>query len=164
MPDERTEELKLHPIVSLSKYFSTWASYMRTEFDKIGIAESTEWNEPPSVRMFMFMSFLVRHTLHRGRRVARAWIERSGNRGTSEVSSNVETLKRYRHGVYHFQRAYFDQRYMPFITTAGSVQWVRGRCTPRSFGSSKSGSVRRILMARPKRFRSTPSDLPLFTT
>jgi hypothetical protein len=41
------------------------------------------------------------------------------------VTVNVEMSKRYRHGVYHFQAEYFDKKYMPFMNSTGSVEWVR---------------------------------------
>ncbi len=38
----------------------------------------------------------------------------------------VKTLKRYRHGVCHFQRNYDDARFMDLIIHPGSVQFVWG--------------------------------------
>ena len=40
-------------------------------------------------------------------------------------SSNVALLKRYRNGVFHFQKQYFDQRFTDFMASQDSVPWVR---------------------------------------
>lgn len=41
------------------------------------------------------------------------------------LSSNVRFLKKYRDGVFHFQRNYFDDRFLGFIKAGHSVEWVR---------------------------------------
>ena len=41
------------------------------------------------------------------------------------LSPNVRLLKKYRDGVFHFQRNYYDERFLNFINSADSVQWVR---------------------------------------
>jgi len=41
-------------------------------------------------------------------------------------SPNVDLLKRYRHGVFHFQKEYYDKRFTEFITEGQNcVVWVR---------------------------------------
>jgi hypothetical protein len=41
------------------------------------------------------------------------------------LSPNVRFLKKYRDGVFHFQRNYFDDRFAGFIASKDSVAWVR---------------------------------------
>jgi hypothetical protein len=41
------------------------------------------------------------------------------------TSPNVELLRRYRNGVFHYQATYFDDRFNGFITSQDSVPWVR---------------------------------------
>jgi hypothetical protein len=41
------------------------------------------------------------------------------------ASPNVDLLKRYRNGAFHFQKNYFDQRFRGFIESQDSVEWVR---------------------------------------
>jgi hypothetical protein len=41
------------------------------------------------------------------------------------LSPNVRLLKKYRDGVFHFQRNYFDDRFLGFIKAGDSVDWVR---------------------------------------
>jgi len=40
-------------------------------------------------------------------------------------SPNVALLKRYRNGVFHFQKNYFDERFTGFMGSQDSVPWVR---------------------------------------
>lgn len=41
-------------------------------------------------------------------------------------SPNVDLLRRYRNGVFHFQRTYFDERFLAFIRDGEDVvDWVR---------------------------------------
>jgi len=40
-------------------------------------------------------------------------------------SSNVKLLKRYRHGAFHFQRKWLDQRMTEFMAAPDGVSWVR---------------------------------------
>jgi hypothetical protein len=42
-------------------------------------------------------------------------------------SPNVKLLRRYRNGVFHFQRDYFDERFMGFLRDGvGRIEWVQG--------------------------------------
>jgi hypothetical protein len=41
------------------------------------------------------------------------------------LSPNVRLLKKYRDGVFHFQKNYFDDRFLGFIKAGDSVEWVR---------------------------------------
>jgi hypothetical protein len=41
------------------------------------------------------------------------------------TSPNVDLLKRYRNGIFHFQKNYVDQRFSGFIESQDSVPWVR---------------------------------------
>jgi hypothetical protein len=40
-------------------------------------------------------------------------------------SPNVQLLRRYRNGTFHFQREYFDERFTDFTSSTGTVVWVR---------------------------------------
>jgi len=39
-------------------------------------------------------------------------------------SPNVELLKRYRNGAFHFQKDYFDDKFFNFIAKEGTATWV----------------------------------------
>jgi hypothetical protein len=40
-------------------------------------------------------------------------------------SPNTELLRRYRNGAFHFQKDYFDERFLHFMAEQGTVAWVR---------------------------------------
>ena len=41
------------------------------------------------------------------------------------VSANVALLKRYRNGAFHFQKDYFDSRFIELMQKADIVNWIR---------------------------------------
>jgi hypothetical protein len=41
------------------------------------------------------------------------------------TSQNVNLLKRYRNGIFHFQKNYLDERFIEFMESQDSVPWVR---------------------------------------
>ena len=48
-------------------------------------------------------------------------------------SPNVDLLRRYRNGVFHFQKKYYDNRFIDFITDGkNTVEWFRS--LNREFG------------------------------
>jgi hypothetical protein len=58
------------------------------------------------------------------------------------VANNVALLKKYRNGVYHYQKNYFDNRFMDFMSQGQNiVTWVRD--LNRAFGGY-------FLMRRPR--------------
>jgi hypothetical protein len=120
------ENLPLHPVVVLSKYF-TWASHMRTGFDKSLSANPDlwdRWNDPKALEIFMYMSlwYATLYTVIEGWRRLKL---RDDEIGSLLASPFVKMLKTYRHGVTHFQTRYYDKKYMPFVTKPESVAWVR---------------------------------------
>lgn len=40
-------------------------------------------------------------------------------------SSNVQLLRRYRNGIFHFQKDYMDERFHKFMAPKDCVPWVR---------------------------------------
>ena len=64
------------------------------------------------------------------------------------TSPNVGLLRRHRNGAFHFQKDYFDSRFVEFISAEDSVDWIRK--LRREFG--------RYLFALGK--QGTPSDAP----
>jgi hypothetical protein len=61
------------------------------------------------------------------------------------LSPNVEHLRLYRNGTFHFQKSYFDDRFAGFLNSQDSVPWVRKLSS--SFGgyflseAAKSGNA-----------------------
>lgn len=119
-------EPDLHPIVALSRYF-TWAACMKRDFYRVlpKFNATTRWNEPAAQDMFMYMCYWYA-TLYV---VVEGWQELGLNDSVIDTliqSPMVELLRRYRNGVYHFQRTYYDTRHLDFMNEMESVEWVRG--------------------------------------
>ena len=113
-------------LFTLHRYF-IWADRMRYHFDGLlhtkgeAIAAGKEPIEP-----FLYMSYW-----YGGMYVV---IEGWKKLGLSDPridelleSPNVRLLKRYRNGVFHFQKRYFDNRFMELWRDGhDAVAWVRG--------------------------------------
>jgi len=121
------------PEVVLHKYF-IWCNKMRTHFDEqLGqFKPEMEWADPVALNMNLYMSYWYGGLYV----VIEGW--QSLGLGDAEIdellkSSNVELLRRYRNGVFHFQHEYFDDRFTGFMTKGqNAVDWVRA--LNRAFG------------------------------
>jgi hypothetical protein len=121
------DELK-NAVHTLHKYF-IWASQMRSHFYYDAIPKITEnlpkdRFAPEFITAETYMSFWYAELYV----VVEGWRElRLSDPTVDELlkSPNVDLLKRYRHGVFHFQKNYFDDRFMAFINKGkDSVSWV----------------------------------------
>jgi hypothetical protein len=113
-------------IITLHRYF-IWANRMRIHFEEIvarnsGIITNTK-------------DFLINSTLYMSYWYAGLYVVIEGWTGLKlhdtvidelVKSPNVALLKRYRHGVFHFQKKYNDTRFREFIEQGEKpVEWVR---------------------------------------
>jgi hypothetical protein len=118
----KTKELS--PIVTLHRYF-IWANRMRTHFDEILNREQFSYEGTAQIESFLYMSYWYAGLYV----VIEGWkaLELSDTVIDELVNSpNVELLRRYRNGVFHFQRNYNDQRFDEFMTQGtDEVAWVR---------------------------------------
>jgi hypothetical protein len=108
--------------LALHRYF-IWANRMRTHFDNI-------LSGAVPVKNFEIESWLYMSYWYAGLYVViEGWRELQLNDAVIDSllrSPNVELLRRYRNGVFHFQKAYMDDRFMAFITEGvNEVAWVR---------------------------------------
>lgn len=121
---------KQQPIFSLHRYY-VWANRMRTHFDEklpvlaeqLKSGSTTVTNE--QIEAYLYMSYWY----------AGLYVVIEGWRQLRLVdpvvdgllkSPNVGLLKRYRNGVFHFQRDYYDKRFTDFMAEGQSaVDWVR---------------------------------------
>jgi len=108
---------------TLHRYF-IWANRMRTHFDELLAARGARI-AVDDVEIFLYMSYWYAALYV----VIEGWREL---RLKDEVidhlleSANVDLLRRYRHGVFHFQREYYDERFLQFIREGQeTVPWVR---------------------------------------
>lgn len=117
--DGITEEERC--LFTLHRYF-IWSNRMRQHFEATLRSKKTHGLE---IESFLYMSYWYASLYV----VVEGWQELGlSEPAVNELlsSSNVEFLKKYRHGVFHFRRKYFDEaRFGPIIETEGTVNWIR---------------------------------------
>ncbi|MGO8794527.1 MAG: hypothetical protein ACLQLC_06870 [Candidatus Sulfotelmatobacter sp.] len=113
-------------IFSLHRYF-IWSIEMREHYLQVG----KQFSPTPSFfdnevagRAFMYLSYWYAGLFV----VCEGWQELKLSDPEIDgllASSNLELLKRFRNGVYHFQPDYFDKRLMnPFVLGKDFDEWV----------------------------------------
>ena len=111
---------------ALHRYF-IWADRMRFHFDQeLGKrGQSVPSTDPPTIEEFMYMSMWYAQLYA----VVEGWRElKLRDRkvdGLLDQSEHIELLRRYRNGVNHFQKDYFDLRFTEFVAKENSAAWVR---------------------------------------
>lgn len=124
MPDYRPMTQRDEEVLSLHRYF-IWANRMRTHFDELLQMENHAMTPQGQIESRLYMSYWYAGLYV----VVEGWREL----GLSDVpiddllaSPNVELLRRYRNGTFHFQHAYNDQRFMELLTEGTDViAWLR---------------------------------------
>ena len=124
MDKEATMSATDDPVFSLHRYY-IWANNLRALYDQY---ITTEWDkdkeQPFDVVLHNYLSYW-----YAGLYVV---IEGWGNLNLSDPaidglleSPNVQLLKRYRNGVFHFQKNYFDERFLTLIRDGEDVvTWI----------------------------------------
>jgi hypothetical protein len=105
----------LKGVVTLNRYLE-WATHMAARYneDLDGFSGNMDWDDPLFKRLFMHMCYWYAALYV----VIEGWqdLKLSDPKIDALLTSpNVQRLKRYRNGVYHFQAGYFDVRYFEFI-------------------------------------------------
>jgi hypothetical protein len=110
-----------------------WANRMRELFDEaLGRRDKTDHDAlwfADDVGIFMSYWYSGLYVVVEGWRALRLI---DPEIDTLLKSPHVEDLRRYRHGVCHFQRKYLDERFIEIAQNPGAVSWVRD--LNRSFG------------------------------
>src|SRR5579863_619575 len=113
-------------IFTLHRYF-IGANRMRTHFDSL-LSERTKRPDPENtfdIESFLYMSYWYGGLFV----VIEGWQElrlKDPQVDPLLLSKNVDLLRRYRNGVFHFQRIYFDNRIVEFMRDGENcVGWVR---------------------------------------
>jgi hypothetical protein len=109
-------------IVTLHRYF-IWANRMRTHFD--WVISNGELAGEREIESFLYMSYWYGglYVVIEGWR--KLMLTDTVIDGLLQ-SPNVELLRRYRNGVFHFQPEYNDQRFLEFMEQGvDEVNWVR---------------------------------------
>lgn len=116
---------------TLHRYY-LWANRKRTHLDEKLPAFGEQLSTNPNVwtdegiESFMYMSYWYAGLYV----VVEGWRELALSDPAVDAllseTEKVELLKKYRHGVYHFQKDYFDHRFMDFVAGGNDiVVWVR---------------------------------------
>lgn len=111
-------------IYTLHRYF-IWCNRMRSHFDNLLLKNSIERSERFSVESMLYMSYWYAglYVVVEGWRESNLKDEKIDNLLTSK---NIDLLRRYRNGVFHFQTEYYDDRLITFIKDGENcVEWIR---------------------------------------
>jgi hypothetical protein len=113
-------------VFSLHRYF-TWCAEMREHYQQVGMQVSPTpsfFEKENAGRAFMYLSYWQAGLFV----VSEGW--KDLKLSDTEVdallkSPHLEKLKRFRHGVYHYQPGYFDQRFMgAFVAGEDFAEWA----------------------------------------
>jgi hypothetical protein len=121
--------MKLTPeIITLHRYF-IWADRMRVHFDdilkKTNFVSPKLYKKKEGIDTFLYMSlwYGMFYVLIEG------WQElKLKDEKIDELlkSKNVQLLKRYRNGVFHFQKEYYDERFTKLMAEGQDIaSWIR---------------------------------------
>ena len=116
------KEKELAPRLTLHRYY-IWANRMRTHFEEV-LSRGVPVDEA-QIESFLYMSYWYGALYV----VIEGWRELKLSDTVIEQllqSPNVGLLRRYRNGVFHFQKDYHDQKFIAFMQKGtDSVAWVR---------------------------------------
>lgn len=115
------------PTLTLHRYF-IWANRMRTHFDALFPATASPALEPGS-KLFIEATLYMSYWYAGLYVVIEGWKELKLHDPVIDgllTSPNVDLLRRYRNGVFHFQPEYMDKRFRGFVEEGTEpVAWVR---------------------------------------
>lgn len=113
-------------VITLHRYY-IWANKMRTDFDDVlrKYSEKKISKKQYDIETHLYMSYWYGGLYV----VIEGWkqLKLEDNKIDSLLgSSNVELLRRYRNGVFHFQKQYNDERFEAFYREGkDTVKWIR---------------------------------------
>jgi len=113
---------------SLFRYFM-WSSLMREYFDQALANSGTKLDDQDGFLFFSTKPGIFMTYWYGGLYVViEGWQELGLHEPVIDEllqSPNVDLLRRFRNGAFHFQNAWLDDRLVAFCGAAGSVSWVR---------------------------------------
>lgn len=114
-------------LAALHRYY-IWTNRLREWFDR----SLADWGSPKASDFLMWFTDdpgLFMSHWYASLYVVVEGYQELGLRDTKVdallTSPNVDLLRRYRNGVNHFQKTYFDSRFVDFMGTADTPQWTR---------------------------------------
>jgi hypothetical protein len=113
-------------IFNLYKYF-IWADRMKNAFDDL--LQQNIQEMIPRARFEIEYNFYMSYWFSGLYVVIEGWQQvrlKDEEIGALLNSANVQLLRRYRNGVFHFQKDYFDERFLVFLRDGTSrIEWIR---------------------------------------
>lgn len=113
-------------IFNLYKYF-IWADRMKTAYD--ALLDKNVQEPIPRAKFEMESNLYMSYWFGALYVVIEGWkqLHLSDRKIASLLDSpNVNLLRRYRNGVFHFQRDYFDERFLSFLRDGiNRIEWTR---------------------------------------
>lgn len=113
-----------HSIDSLYKYF-IWSNRMKYHFDCHIKKSNCEFDSKNGILTNLYLSFWLSELYV----VIEGWEELGLTDSTVDIflksTDNIKLLKRYRNGVFHFKKKFFDDRFTNFIIKDDSLIWAR---------------------------------------
>lgn len=122
---DRSEEKDME-IANLYRYF-IWADRMKNAFDDVLQQNIREVVQPARFELEynLYMSYWFGGLYV----VIEGWQQlglKDKSIGALLNSKNVQLLRRYRNGVFHFQKDYFDERFLGFLRDGiNRLEWIR---------------------------------------
>lgn len=122
-------------IYTLHRYF-IWADRMRVHFEEALNERTGKSKKHAEIDQFLYMSYWYGGMYV----VVEGWnalglsdlkiqklldVPNVNIMSKSEFPSNVDLLRRYRNGAFHFQKEYFDNRFRFFWQDDDTVKWIR---------------------------------------
>jgi hypothetical protein len=130
---ETPETAEIPPIISLHRYFCA-AARMRDEYTRVLLSPEHEekkrtleaWmlgvylhSGPPAVLYYWYGALFVVKEGYDELKLSHSQVD-----ALLSVRANVEALRRCRNGVFHFQKTYFDERFLGLMQQPNFVRWV----------------------------------------
>ena len=116
-------QLPKQALIALHRYF-IWADRMRVHFETALTPDSPMLHGRLDIEPFLYMSIW-----YAGMYVVIEGWRKLGlhDAGVDQMleSPNVELLRRYRNGVFHFQPDYFAERFAGFFGSPDGPRWIR---------------------------------------
>jgi hypothetical protein len=113
-------------VFNLYKYF-IWSDHMKNDYDNL-LQKIIQEMIPPArfdIEYNLYMSYWFSSLYV----VIEGWTQlrlKDKEIGVLLNSPNVQLLRRYRNGVFHFQKDYFDERFLVFLRDGiNRIEWIK---------------------------------------
>ncbi|MCX6766138.1 MAG: hypothetical protein NT136_04235 [Candidatus Moranbacteria bacterium] len=115
--------MKQDSILTLHRYY-IWATTMKFHFEEELKKHNISKNKDITIEQMMYMSIWYGLLYV----VAEGWKNLKLHDKVIDSllqSKNINLLKRYRNGVFHFNKKYYNDKYLDFCKEKSSADWIR---------------------------------------